>query len=109
MATAKVRIKTNGDYSSIPVIIPDLAELRKFAAAIHAAGKFWQGDAFGWHAEYHPERAESPIDSKMKFTPADFCVGESSVWFFSLMWEHGSDAAPVEFVDDRNVIVEVVE
>ncbi len=109
MATAKVRIKTNGEYSSVPVVIPNLEELRKFADAIHKAGKPWAGEAFGWPAQYTPQSSEQPLDSKMTFTPADFCVGESSVWFFSLMWEHGRDAAPVEFVDNRNVIAEVVE
>ena len=27
----------------------------------------------------------------MTFTPADFTIGESGVWFFSLMWEYGKD------------------
>jgi len=40
----------------------------------------------------------------MKFTPADFCIGESDIWFFSLMWEHGKDAEPVEFLDDKNIL-----
>jgi hypothetical protein len=40
----------------------------------------------------------------MTFTPADFCIGESSIWFFSLMWENGSDAEAVEFLDDRNIL-----
>ena len=55
-------------------------------------------------AEYHPQRTEPPLDSKLPFTPADFCIGESGVWFFSLMWEHGQDAPPVEFLDDRNIL-----
>ena len=40
----------------------------------------------------------------MTYTPADFCIGESGMWFFSRQWEHGRDAAPVEFLDDRNII-----
>jgi hypothetical protein len=40
----------------------------------------------------------------MTFTPADFCIGESGIWFFSLMWEHGSDVDPVEFLDDRSIV-----
>jgi hypothetical protein len=40
----------------------------------------------------------------MTFTPVDFCIGENGIWFFSLMWEHGKDAQPVEFLDDRNVV-----
>lgn len=30
----------------------------------------------------------------MTSTPADFCIGESGIWFFSLMWEHGKNAEP---------------
>jgi len=88
----------------VPVIIPDLDEVREFAAQLHAEGEVWQGEAFGWQAEYNPQRAEPPLDSKMKFTPADFCIGESNIWFFSLMWEHGKDAEPVEFLDNKNVL-----
>ncbi|MGQ9632020.1 MAG: DUF4160 domain-containing protein [bacterium] len=42
---------------------------------------------------------------KLTFTPADFCIGESGIWFFSLMWEHGKDAEPVEFLDDRSIMM----
>ncbi len=105
MVTARARIKTHENYTSIvPVIIPDLDEVKKFAAKLHAEGKPWKGEAFGWQAEYNPERSEPPLDSKMTFTPADFCIGESGIWFFSLMWEHGKDADPVEFLDDRNIL-----
>jgi len=90
----------------VPVIIPDLDEVKEFAAHLHAEGKAWQGEAFGWQAEYNPQRSEPPLDSKMKFTPADFCIGESNIWFFSLMWEYGKDAEPVEFLDNKNVLDE---
>lgn len=82
----------------------ELQSVRKFARELHNAGQPWSGEAFGWPAEYNPERPEPPLDSKMSFTPADFCIGESGIWFFSLMWEHGKDAEPVEFLDDRNVV-----
>ncbi len=85
-------------------MIPDLREVREFAFRLHAAGKPWQGEAFGWSAEYNPERTERPLDSNMTFTPADFSIGESDIWFYSLMWEHGKDKEPVEFLDDRNII-----
>jgi len=45
----------------------------------------------------------------MTFTPADFCIGESGIWFFSLMWEHGSDAEPVEFLDDESIVKVLAE
>jgi hypothetical protein len=81
-----------------------LDDVRRFATELHHQGKPWQGEAFGWEAEYNPQRAEPPLDSKMTFTPADFCIGESGIWFFSLMWEYGHDQEPVEFLDDRNLI-----
>lgn len=84
---------------------PDkLDEVRAFAARLHEAGRFWQGQAFGWSAEYNPEKSDPPLDSAMIFTPADFCIGESGIWFFSMMWEHGKDAEPVEFLDDRGIL-----
>lgn len=105
MVTAKARVKTHKNHISIiPIVIPSLDEVREFAAKLHADGKPWKGEAFGWSAEYNPERSEPPLDSKMTFTPADFNIGESGIWFFSLMWEHGGDAAPVEFLDDKNIV-----
>jgi len=93
------------DYMPVvPVIIPDLDEVREFAYQLHVEGKAWQGEAFGWQAEYNPQKSKTPLDSKMKFTPADFCIGESNIWFFSLMWEYGKDNQPVEFLDDKNVL-----
>jgi len=91
----------------IPEVIPDLEKVREFAYQLHAKGKAWRGEAFGWQAEYNPQREEPPLDSKMKFTPADFCIGESNIWFFSLMWEEGKDSEPVEFLDDKNVLPHV--
>jgi len=43
-------------------------------------------------------------DSKMTFTPADFCIGESGIWFFSIMWENGRNYAPNEYLDDRSIV-----
>ena len=106
MVTAKARIRVHNDCDSfVPILIPELEEVRRFAGELHALGKPWTGEAFGWPAEYHAERPEPPLDSKLSFTPADFCIGESDVWFFSLMWEHGKDAPPVEFIEDRNILV----
>jgi hypothetical protein len=105
VVTVKARIQTRGDYAPVvPLVIPDLGEVRAFAANLHAQGKPWMGEAFGWPAEYHPERPEAPLDSKMTFTPADFCIGESGIWFFSLMWERGRHQEPVEFLDNRNIV-----
>ena len=108
MVTVKARIHTRGDYAPVvPLVIPNVSEVRAFAATLHAQGKPWAGEAFGWRAEYHPERPEPPLDSKMTFTPADFCIGESGIWFFSLMWERGRHEEPVEFLDDRNIVATI--
>jgi hypothetical protein len=108
MVVAKARIQVHGDCESlVPILIPELEEVRRFAHELHALGKPWKGEAFGWPAEYNAERPEPPLDSKLPFTPADFCIGESGVWFFSLMWEHGKDVPPVEFLDDRNILANV--
>ena len=77
---------------------PDLKEVKSIANHLHSLGKHWQGELFSWQAEYTPE------DSNMTFTPADFWIGESGIWFFSLMWEHGKDKDPVEFLDDRGIV-----
>ena len=108
MITAKARIQTaDNDYMpTIPVFVPSLDEVRAFANRLHALGETWGGEAFGWQAEYTPERPEPPLESKMTFTPADFCIGESGIWFFSMMWEHGRDANPVEFLDDRGIVLQ---
>jgi len=101
---AKIKIMAFDDTpTSVPTIIPDLDAVRAFAYALHVQGKAWQGEAFGWEAAYKPERPEPPPYSKMTFTPAEFWIGDSSAWFFSMMWEYGSDSDPVEFLDDRNV------
>ena len=105
MITVKAKIPPHVDYSPIvPLIIPDLDEVRVFAMHLHTMGRRWRGEIFGWPAEYSPERHTKPLDSKMEFTPADFCIGESGIWFFSLMWEHGKHQPPVEFLDDRGII-----
>jgi hypothetical protein len=53
---------------------PDLKEVRAFANHLHNLGKHWQGEIFGWSAEYTPESHDKPADSIMTFTPADFWI-----------------------------------
>ena len=108
MREAKIETHDN-DAAIVPVMVPDLEEVRAFAAKLHLKKKAWRGEAFGWQAEYNLERSERPLVSKMTFTPADFCIGESGIWFFSLMWENGSRAAPVEFLDDRSILTKAAE
>jgi hypothetical protein len=107
MLTIKARIPQKKNYSPIlPLVIPDLAEVKAFANYLHTFGKHWKGEIFGWSAEYNPERRRKPLGSKMAFIPADFWIGESGIWFFSLMWENGKDKEPIEFLDDRGIIKE---
>ena len=105
MLTVKTRIAQCADCSPVlPVAILELSEVKAFAHHLHTAGKRWQGEIFGWQAEYTPESRKKPVGSKMRFTPASFCIGESGIWFFSLMWEHGKSSEPVEFLDDRGIV-----
>lgn len=105
MTTAKVKINVHEhQVAVVPVLLPSLADVRQYAAEVHAAGASWSGEAFGWPAEYNARRDIAPLDSRMTFTPADFCIGESGIWFFSLTWEHGDAAPPTEFLDDSHVL-----
>jgi len=106
----EAKIETHDNAAAIvPVMVPNFVEVRKFAATLHVNKKAWKGEAFGWQAEYKPERSKRPLASKMTFTPADFCIGESGIWFFSLMWENGSNAEPVEFLDARSLLAKTVQ
>lgn len=105
MLMVKAKIPAHDNYEPIlPLAVPDLKEVKAFANHLHSLGKYWQGELFGWQAEYTPESSKKPVDSNMTFTPADFWIGESGIWFFSLMWEHSKDKDPVEFLDDRGII-----
>ena len=100
----KARVQIRDRVPIVPILIPELNEVREFARKLHADGRPWSGEAFGWHVEYNPESSQLPLDSKMTFTPADFSIGESGIWFYSLMWEQGKETEPVEFLDDRNLV-----
>lgn len=105
MQTAKMKVPLQLDDSqTVPVVIPDLDEVRAFARLLHSTGQPWRGEFWGWSAEYTPESRRKPVDSQMTFTPADFWIGVSGIWFFSLMWEHGKGNPPIEFLDERGII-----
>ena len=105
MQTTKVKVlPSTGESTLLPVIIPDFDEVRTLARLLHSAAKPWQGELLGWPAEYTPASRRKPIDSKMTFTPAEFWIGVSGIWFFSMMWEDGSHREPVEFLDDRGLV-----
>ena len=103
--TVKAKIPQQANYSPVlPVVVPDLNEVRAFAHHLHASGKPWGGEIFGWRAAYTPQSRKKPAGSKMRFTPADFWIGESGIWFYSLMWEYGKSQKPVEFLDNRGIV-----
>lgn len=105
MVTVRARIPPTGDADRIlPLAVPDLEEVRSFALHLHASRRPWAGNIFGWPAEYLPESRRRPSGSRMTHTPASFCIGESGIWFFSLMWEHGRESDPAEFLDDRGIV-----
>ncbi len=87
------------------VMIPDVEAVRRLAVQLHRNGQRWTGEAFGLEAQYVPESATPPLDSKMTFTPAYFTLGDADTWFFSLTWEAGRDAMPIEIVDAEGVLV----
>ncbi|MCE7983862.1 MAG: DUF4160 domain-containing protein [Caldilinea sp. CFX5] len=104
----KVQITIDKEFRPfVPVFIPDLNEVRALAERLHRQNEYWKGEAFGWEVEYNPSRPESPPNSRMPFTPADFWIGDATIWGFSLMWEDGDDKAPVESVSDWNVVEEL--
>lgn len=105
MQTVKVRLPVQmADSVILPLAVPDLSEVNAFAMHLHLIGKSWHGEVFGWPVEYTPESRKKPQNSKMAFTPADFCIGESGIWFYSLMWEHGKINPPTSFLDDRGIV-----
>lgn len=105
MVTVQAKIRaSDGHESLLPIVIPDIDDVREFAGVLHARAVDWEGGSFGWKAEYHAEKSESPLGSRLPFTPAEFCIGESGVWFFSMMWERGSSEPPVEFLDESGII-----
>lgn len=84
--------------------VPKLDDVREFARRLNDTKEPWQGDAFGWQAEYLPEAENRPLGSRLTFTPAEFWIGESGVWFFSLTWEDGRDAKPHEYLDESGLV-----
>ena len=45
----------------------------------------------------------------MTWTPAEFWIGDATIWGFSMMWEDGDDQAPSEALSDWNVIEKIQE
>ena len=107
MRTVKAKLELYEDVNEffvVPIVIPEITDVQSFANKLHSQGQAWKGEFWGWQAEYTPEFSEAPLDSKMTFTPADFWIGESDIWFYSLMWEQGKDNVPVEYLDESHIL-----
>ncbi len=50
----------------MPVVIPDLGEVRSFANHLHATGKDWKGEMFGWPAEFALFRVMRVADNDIR-------------------------------------------
>jgi len=82
---------------TIPVAVPDLAQIRDFACELHKKGKAWRGEYAGWPAYYTPEDwSRKPPYSKQQFYPAEFWIGTDRIWTFTMAWEDGAEEEPIE-------------
>lgn len=100
-----VKVTIDPEFTPIiPVFVPNLEAVRALASELHVQKTDWQGTVFGWEGEYHASRAEQPEFSKMTFTPAEFWIGDATIWGFSMMWEDGDDQPASEAVSDWNLI-----
>jgi hypothetical protein len=122
MNTMLITINTHSDHGesravAVPIAIPEMEQVRALASRLHAVGKSYQDRVWGWEVTYEPEVDEPAAEVEVPdgqggfrsqrmplWTPASFTIGESGVWFFSLLWENGSDQPPVEFLDNNNIL-----
>lgn len=101
----------------IPIAVPSLVDVRTLAHRLHAADQPYEDVVWGWPVYYDPEVQEDEAafdvpdgaggfrtEFRPFWSPASFTVGESGVWFFSMLWENGRDEPPVEFLDQRNIL-----
>ena len=123
MRTTLVSTKLHPNYirvrfSAASISIPEIENVDGLAEELHKANAPYHGEAWGWDITYEPEINEPEAvvdvpDGRGGFTthlmplwtPASFTIGESGIWFYSLMWENGADQPPVAFLDDRGVAI----
>lgn len=120
MNTTRVKVTVSDPSQEgtvvIPVATPPLAAVRALAERLHRAGQPFEDVIWGWTVNYEPEIDEAETEFEVPdgfgglrtelrrfWSPASFTIGESGVWFYSLLWENGGDKEPVAFLDDRNI------
>jgi len=120
MNTTRVKVTVSDPSQEgtvvIPVATPPLAAVRALAERLHRAGQPFEAVIWGWTVNYEPEIDEAETEFEVPdgfgglrtelrrfWSPASFTIGESGVWFYSLLWENGGDKEPVAFLDDRNI------
>jgi hypothetical protein len=91
---------------AIPVALPEMDDIRRLAFALHAKGKVYEGEMWGWPVSYDPGSPERPIDSKLTFTPALFFIGVWPIWYVSFSWEYDNDAEPHVLIGDENIVID---
>ena len=112
-----VHQQDNADTTAVPVAVPDVAAVRALAEQLHRDGGPYSGMAYGWPVYYEPEVREDAAHFQVPdgrggyrteirpfWSPASFTIGESGIWFYSLLWENGKEVEPVAFLDDKNVV-----
>ncbi len=122
MNSMLVKLQTNPAQGqtravTVPVVIPSLEDVRALALRLHEKGESYQDRVWGWEVTYEPEENEPQAEVEVPdgqggfvtevmplWMPASFTIGESGIWFFSLLWENGKDQPAVEFLDDRSVL-----
>ena len=90
----------------VPIAVPELEDILKFASVLHDHGKRYDDVVWGWPVKYSPSSPTPPPDSNMTFTPADFFIGVWPIWYVSLMWENGDSAPPDVLIGDEDLIKE---
>jgi hypothetical protein len=90
----------------IPVCLPAIEEVERFAKQLHAQGIEKTGEFAGWPYHYIPQSALPPVESALTFTPAVFMLGAAPIWAVSIDWENGDDQELSVTVLDNGIVKE---
>lgn len=88
----------------VPVCLPAVEDVKRFANQIHAGRMEEAGEFAGWPYHYIPKTEVPPFGSVLTFTPATFMIGAFPIWSISIDWEAGDDQEPLVTVIDKGII-----